>query len=342
MKISIIVPTCGPAAEDTFSPKGSAFQYPASHHDDSTTSTASSTDRPEYTRHSRRTYNSFNRENINSFSGENQYTPTGSKRYTPGENRTTPEPLSSSNIYNKLVVGQQSQYFPQSPQYVISKNRSLTPNTLPMENSESSSSTDCDSSESSVSREYNARSRRSHRVENAIESMPVVKAKASIGSALRPPTSQKQGKLPGKRQSKESVERIACAAEAMENDLFAMFGSLRCMLGIPDYKGTPDNEDDDAEEEINENEVPITRLSADLRKQRLRNQVLLYERDTLTQQLKERFQENQEMKKRMHVLEAEKEQVEARALEKSQKIAEMMNDLLEMQIHISELEASQA
>jgi hypothetical protein len=227
-----------------------------------------------------------------------------------------PEPLSPRTIYNTLVVGKQPPNYVQAAplRNDIPKNMNRGSTTVPIEHSYSKSY-DESSYYDSCSDDSVALGPQS-RVHD-FDSTPLPKARAP--------------------NRKGSLERIACAAESMENDLFSMLQSLQCRLGFPEPDATIKGGVDE-DEVKDEDEVPINRLYADLRKQRLRNQVLSYERDTLNRQLEERNQEIQQMVQRLREQDLGKVNAEEQALRNSEKIAEMMNDLLEIQRDMPEYE----
>lgn len=160
---------------------------------------------------------------------------------------------------------------------------------------------------------------------------------------------QARNKMP--KGKKKSVKGITCAAETIENDLFSMINSLWCGMLGPGEELEGDNELDEdldegedekeGEQEENEEQVPISKLSADLRKQRLRNQVLSHELDIVNkenveirEQLKERDSEVTTMKLRLQELEDSWKKAETRTIERDMKTALMMNEFLENQLDI--------
>jgi flagellar motility protein MotE (MotC chaperone) len=123
------------------------------------------------------------------------------------------------------------------------------------------------------------------------------------------------------------MENISCAAESMERDFFSLFGS---MLGFEEPDEMNGDRTIDEDEANDEEEVPATRIYADMRKQRLRNQFLTFERDNLKQQLKERLEEIQKLKQRIQEQTVETKKFQEQALQQSEKVADMVNDLLDI------------
>jgi flagellar motility protein MotE (MotC chaperone) len=130
----------------------------------------------------------------------------------------------------------------------------------------------------------------------------------------------------GTSRKKGSVENISCAAESMERDFFSLFGSMLGFEEPNEMNGDSIDEDEANDEE----EVPATRIYADMRKQRLRNQFLTFERDNLKQQLKERLEEIQQLKERIQEQTVETKKFQEQALQQSEKVADMVNDLLDI------------
>jgi hypothetical protein len=139
-----------------------------------------------------------------------------------------------------------------------------------------------------------------------------------------------------------SIQNISCAAEAIEKDLLSML-RFNLLGGNKNKKISDarleDEDEDDADDDIdNDDNIPITRLSADLRKQRLRNQVLSYERDTMNQEnnqlrerLSERDKEVEALKLQVQELTERAKRAEEDAMERGVKLAQMMNEFLETQ-----------
>jgi hypothetical protein len=175
---------------------------------------------------------------------------------------------------------------------------------------------------------------------------PLMMAAAAAPGKIQAKALESRSKKP--KQKKNATQGIACAAEAIENDLVAMIDSLWCgMFGTGNQEleevGEEDDDDEErAEQEDAEEQVPITRLSADLRKQRLRNQVLSHERDTvnkenveLREQLKEKESDVAAMKQRIQDLEEAKKKVEDESVERGMRTATMMNEFLEHQLEFA-------
>ena len=220
--------------------------------------------------------------------------------------------LPSSNIYETLVVGKPTSTNPKP--VGGTKNRSLTPNTLPMEQSDSEWSSGSSSSGSTFTREQ-SRGHRDGDFDWDEATYGYSKRNAIVSNLNRKGLPTKKG----------TSKKIACGAESMEHDLFSALGSL---LGLEMRQDVDTGDDIDVDDENDEDEIPTSRLYADLRKQRLRNQFLSFERDTLNQQLEERVQEIQKMKLKMHEQIRQTKKFDEEKLEASEKIAEMLNDLL--------------
>lgn len=140
--------------------------------------------------------------------------------------------------------------------------------------------------------------------------------------------------------SPNSINKRSCAAEAIENDLYSIIETSGCnfvgsrVKSKQKYANNVEEENDDEEDEI-----PMSRLSADLRKQRLRNQVLSFERNTVNQEnqkLREKLQQHEaeinELQLRLKELEVTQQRADDGAIERAVKIAQMMNEFLETQV----------
>ena len=229
--------------------------------------------------------------------------------------------LSQSAIYETLVVGKQTM---NNPVHVrAAKNRSLTPNTLPMEQSDSEWSSGSTNSDSTCTREQS----RGHR-EGDFDSWPFLRDEASSSSSKSVEMVSNPNRK-GTPTRKGAFEKIVCGAESIEHDFLSVLGSL---LGIQMRLNVDKGDGNDVDDE---DEIPTSRLYADLRKQRLRNQFLSFERDTLNQQLEERVQEIQKMKLKMHEQISQTKKFDEEKVVKSEKIAEMLNDLLETTMDVS-------
>ena len=140
--------------------------------------------------------------------------------------------------------------------------------------------------------------------------------------------------------TKQSVKNASCAAEGMEKDLFSMIESLGIILlgcGAEEFEEDEESQEESEEDEPTdlEEDLSLTRMSADLRKQRLRSQVLMLERDNVTNEntklraeIKERDAEVADLKVQVTRLEEEKESALEERKTKDMNLAEMMNDLI--------------
>ncbi len=141
-----------------------------------------------------------------------------------------------------------------------------------------------------------------------------------------------------KYETPNSIKKISCAAEAIENDFLSMIETLRSNMTCNGREQNQKMNSNHVHEEETEDddELPMTRLSADLRKQRLRNQVLSYERDTMNQenhklreQLKEQETKIKDLELQVQELQVVTKKAEDEAIQRNIKIAQMINDSLE-------------
>lgn len=135
------------------------------------------------------------------------------------------------------------------------------------------------------------------------------------------------------RPKPSALSRVACGASGVEGDLLGLMNSVR------DHFTINEEEDGEGDEKGGEedNGVSLTRISADLRKQRLRNRVLQNERDNVSQEnfgLRDKVirkeTEIQELRNAIQALEKVEKKTVEEVVQRDVKIASLMNEFLEL------------